>query len=44
MIGLLATENYSLEFITSLIGLGFFIGAIYFTWIVKTQNIKDVKI
>ena len=44
MIGLLATENYSLEFITSLIGLGFFIGAFYFTWIVKTQNIKDVKI
>lgn len=44
MIGFLATNDYSLEFITSLIGAGFFIGAFYFAWIVKTQNIKDVKI
>lgn len=44
MIGFLATNSYSLEFITSLIGAGFFIGAFYFAWIVKTQNIKDVKI
>lgn len=44
MIGFLATNDYSLEFITSLIGVGFFIGAFYFAWIVKTQNIKDVKI
>ncbi len=44
MIGFLATNDYSLEFITSLIGAGFFIGALYFAWIVKTQNIKDVKI
>ncbi len=42
MIGYLATNNYSLEFITFLIGFGFLIGAIYFAWIVKTQNIKDV--
>ncbi|MFA5233338.1 MAG: MFS transporter [Sulfurimonas sp.] len=44
MIGFLATNDYSLEFITSLIGAGFLIGAFYFAWIVKTQNIKDVKI
>jgi hypothetical protein len=44
MIGFLATNDYSLEFITSLIGSGFFIGAFYFAWIVKTQNLKDVKI
>lgn len=44
MIGFLATGGYSLEFITSLIGVGFFIGAFYFAWIVKTQNLKDVKI
>jgi hypothetical protein len=44
MIGFLATNDYSLEFITSLIGAGFFIGAFYFAWILKTQNIKDVKI
>lgn len=42
MIGFLAVRNYSLEFITVLIGVGFFIGAIYFSWIIKTQNIKDV--
>ncbi|MBW6488153.1 MFS transporter [Sulfurimonas sp.] len=44
MIGFLATNDYSPEFITSLIGAGFFIGAFYFAWIVKTQNLKDVKI
>jgi MFS family permease len=44
MIGFLATNDYSLEFITSLIGAGFFMGAFYFAWIVKTQNLKDVKI
>ncbi len=43
MIGFLATTGYSLEQITVLIGVGFIIGAIYFAWIVKTQNIKGEK-
>jgi MFS family permease len=42
LIGILATENFSLEFITVIIGIGFIIGAIYFSWILKTQNIKDI--
>ncbi|MCX6052105.1 MAG: MFS transporter [Campylobacterales bacterium] len=42
MIGVFATNGFSLEFITVLIGLGFFIGALYFAWILKTQNIKDI--
>ncbi|MDD5373714.1 MAG: MFS transporter [Sulfurimonas sp.] len=43
MIGFLATNNYSLEFITFLIGLGFVVGGVYFRWIVKTQTIQDIK-
>jgi len=42
MIGFLATNNYSLEFITFLIGLGFVFGGIYFAWILKSQKIKSV--
>ena len=41
MIGVLATDSFSLEFITVIIGVGFIVGAIYFSWILKTQNIKD---
>ncbi|MBA3026913.1 MAG: MFS transporter [Sulfurimonas sp.] len=44
MIGFLATKSYSLEFITFLIGLGFLIASIYYTWILKTQSIKDDEI
>ncbi len=40
MIGFLATDGYSLELITVLIGFGFILGGIYFAWILKTQNIK----
>ena len=40
MIGFFAVRDYSLEFITALIGLGFLVGALYFRWIIKTQNIK----
>jgi len=40
MIGFLATNGFSLEMITIFIGVGFIIGAIYFAWILKTQNIK----
>jgi len=43
MIGFFATKGFSLEFIASLIGFGFIVGAIYFKWILHTQNIKDAK-
>ncbi|MCW8953986.1 MAG: MFS transporter [Sulfurimonas sp.] len=43
MIGFLAGDGFSLEFITFLIGLGFIIGGVYFAWILKSQNIKDVQ-
>lgn len=43
MIGFLATAGFSLEFITVVIGIGFVIGGVYFVWILKTQNIKDIK-
>lgn len=42
MIGVFASGGFSLELITVVIGLGFIVGAIYFAWIIKTQNIKDV--
>jgi len=41
-IGFLSVNNYSLEFITFILGFGFIIGAIYLTWILKTQDIKDI--
>lgn len=43
MIGFLATRSYSLEFITTLIGFGFIVGAVYFAWILKSQNIRDIS-
>ncbi len=43
MIGFLATDGYSLEFITVVIGAGFLVGGIYFIWILKTQKIKEIK-
>lgn len=43
MIGFLATTGFSLEFITVVIGAGFIVGGVYFVWILKTQNIKDIK-
>ncbi|MBE0513793.1 MFS transporter [Sulfurimonas sp.] len=42
MIGFLATKGFSLEFITFLIGLGFIVGAVYFRWVLATQNIKEI--
>ena len=41
MIGFLASNDYSLQTVTILIGCGFIIGAIYFKWILKTQKIKE---
>ena len=43
MIGFLASYDYSLESITMLIGSGFFFGALYFKWVVKTQNISEIS-
>ncbi len=42
MIGFLATDGYSLEIITVLIGVGFVVGGIYFAWVIKSQNIKEI--
>ncbi len=44
MIGFLASAGFSLEFIAAVIGFGFIVGAIYFSWIDKTQNIKEVLV
>ncbi len=43
MIGYLASNRYSLEMITSFMGVGFLVGALYFSWIVKTQEIRGVS-
>ncbi len=43
MIGFLAQDDFSLEFITALIGFGFIVGGIYFAWILKSQKIKDIS-
>ncbi len=43
MTGYLASIGFSLPLITSIIGCGFIVGAIYFIWIIKTQNIKEVS-
>lgn len=42
MIGFLATNKYSLEFITFLIGLGFALASLYYFWILRTQNISEI--
>jgi DHA3 family macrolide efflux protein-like MFS transporter len=42
MIGFLATNKYSLEFITFLIGLGFALASLYYFWILRTQNISEM--
>ena len=43
MIGYLATNDISLESIAVLMGMGFVIGGIYFSWILKTKDIKDIS-
>jgi MFS transporter, DHA3 family, macrolide efflux protein len=43
MVGYLATHDFSLEIITALIGFGFFAGAVYFAWSVKTHSIKEIS-
>ena len=43
MIGFLVTHDFSLEQVTIFIGIGFFIGAVYFYWILKTQVLKEIS-
>lgn len=43
MIGFLATHDFSLQFITVIIGCGFIVGALYYAWILKTQKIEDIS-
>jgi len=43
MIGFLSTADFSLESIAVIMGAGFIVGAVYFKWILKTQNIKDIN-
>ncbi|MCW9026782.1 MAG: MFS transporter [Thiovulaceae bacterium] len=41
--GVLAENSFSLENIAFIIGIGFIIGGVYFKWVIKTQNIKEVS-
>jgi len=43
MIGYLATHEFSLEQIAIFISAGFMIGAIYFKWLIKFRNIKEIS-
>lgn len=43
MIGVFASHKFSLEYITMIIGSGFFIGAIYFSYLLKTEKLKDIS-
>ncbi|ADN08929.1 MFS transporter [Sulfurimonas autotrophica] len=43
MIGFLATHSFSLEAITAIMGSGFFIGAIYYKYVLKSQKIKEIS-
>lgn len=42
MIGYLASNDFSLEAIASIIATGFAVGGVYYAWVIKTQNIKDI--
>jgi len=42
MTGYLASNDFSLESIATIMACGFVVGGVYFTWVVKTQNIKDI--
>ncbi len=43
MIGFLAEHSVSLEMITALLGAGFFLAALYFSWIIKYKKVKEMK-
>jgi len=42
MIGYLADSSFSLEAIALLMGSGFFVGGIYYRWVLKKENIKEI--
>ena len=42
MIGFLATHSFSLEAITVIMGIGFLLGALYYRYILKNQDIKEI--
>jgi len=43
MVGFLATHNFSLEQVTLFLGAGFVVGAFYFSWILKTKNLREIS-
>jgi MFS family permease len=43
MIGFLATHSFSLEAITAIMGSGFFIGAVYYKYVLQSQKIKEIS-
>ena len=43
-IGYLHVNNFSLKEVTFVLGGAFIVGAIYFTWVIKTQSIKDISL
>ena len=43
MIGFLATHDFELEQIAIFISIGFIIGGLYFTWIIKTKKLGDIS-
>jgi len=43
MIGFLANAEYTLQSITYILGFGFIVGGVYFAWMLKTQNIKEIS-
>ena len=40
MIGFLASNGFSLESVTTILGFGFIVGGVYYRWVLKTQNVK----
>ncbi len=42
MTGYLASNDFSLESIATIMACGFVVGGVYFAWVLKTQNIKDI--
>ena len=43
MIGFLSVNGFSLQAIASIMACGFVVGGVYFAWVLKTQNIKDIS-
>jgi hypothetical protein len=42
MIGYLSVNGFSIEHITIVMASCFVVGAIYYAWILKTQNVKEI--